>query len=237
MVMPEQLTQLDVRKKKSRYGANHDEDRAFNVQLFDELNRELLKDRITKHKALKEKQKAGRATSHNAIDGKNPITNEWGLKRAIVESLAEPLADALERAKDKQMVRAVCLALMSCSEGNFADAFAGRSKRTSDDNQVPTLLKAFNVPVADLDQLLRKSIVPEIRRDLWLELREVLDLGNALGVDLVSTWKPTEGVRERLTDYGRELLDASAGEIPDFLRKYFGLKPVPKAKSKKTTAA
>ena len=38
-----------------------------------------------------------------------------------------------------------------------------------------------------------------------------VDLGNALGVDLVSTWKPTEGVRERLTDYGRELLDASQG--------------------------
>ena len=64
-------------------------------------------------------------------------------------------------------------------------------------------------------------------------------VGKVLGVDLIASWKPTDEVREALTDYGRELLDASAGEIPNFLRPFFGLKPAAKAKtkSKKTTAA
>jgi ParB family transcriptional regulator, chromosome partitioning protein len=228
-VDPEKLKALDVRKVK-HWGA--EEERAFNIPLFHELNREPLKKRMEKYNELQRKKgKPAKAKSDDKTD-KLFEGGDYTMRRLIGESLNPLLADALEKCRDKGKARAVCLTLM-CAAEYIAEPLVG--KNIGDDDFVPLLLELFTA--ADCDKQLRDKLVAELRRDFHLEPRESIELAKALGVDLLQLWKPTDELVQTLTDHGRELLAAAAGSVPEFLLPFFGIEPKKPAKAKKAKAA
>jgi hypothetical protein len=150
------------------------------------------------------------------------------------------LSEALERCKDKTASRVVCLALMILSEGSMPEAIVNKQRQTwnpSSESLVRDLIAKLSVPEAQLQKLLRETMVRELRDDFHLQPRESFELAKALGVDLLATWRPSEKVLEQLTDAGHQQLEAAAGQIPGFLRPFFGLPAEPKKAAKKKAKA
>jgi ParB family chromosome partitioning protein len=231
-VTPEQLQQLDVRKVKTRFGG--EQERAFNVKLFDQLNKEPLKAKLAKYRELKAKNSAASGRS-SATKVEGMFQNQWNLERAIEDSLKPLLADVMEKTKpssQRQKLRAVCMTLLTIS-GEMECAFLGNFPKDT----VPKLLSRFDVAPAELDKLLCQVLVKDLRSDFPLNAVDSIELAKALGVDLVAMWKPTDDVRKQLTDAGRQQLEAAAGTIPGFLRPFFGLPAEPKKAAKKKAKA
>jgi ParB/RepB/Spo0J family partition protein len=229
-VDPEKLKALDVRKVKHRWGA--EEERAFNISLFHELNREALKKRMEKYNELQKKK--GKTAKEPADKSSKPYTcSEYPIKSAIGESLTPMLADVIEKSKDKVKVRTVCQTLICLSEC-LAETLVG--KYFGSPGVTGDLLKLFSA--SDCDKQLRDKLVAELRGNFHLDPEESIELAKHLGADLLQHWKPTEDLVQLLTDHGRELLAAAAGSVPEFLLPFFGIEPAKKpAKAKKAKAA
>lgn len=208
--------------------------RTFNLELFNELNKTPLANRREKHRLKKESRQTAAPTKEKSA----ALFNfEWRVRGAIGDTLIKLLADAIEQSKDKSAVRIVCLALMALSGGDgIGETMVGEERFTAK-GLAGKLLKKLNVTPAAQDALIRSSMLKELRRGFHLDPEDSVEFGNALGVDLVSIWKPDEALMETLTDRGKQLVSEAAGEIPSFLRQFFGLPAVKPAKPKKTKAA
>ena len=233
---PEQLKALDVREFKFLHSWEGTQ-RAVNLQLFDELNKAPLAHRMKKHK--EEKAKRHSASEPKAKKGSDPFVSEWQARREIEAGLSELLASALEQSRDKEAVRRVALAVSLLSEGAIAEDMIER-KHWSPEGMAKPLLEKLSVSPAALEQLLRKTVVNYLRAENGgrLSIEDMHVFGTALGVDLVTLWKPSEDFVKTLSDHGRQLLaETLPGQLPAFLRPLFGLKDEKPAKTKKGKAA
>ncbi len=207
--------------------------RTFNLELFNELNKTPLANRRDKHRLKKESRQTSAPSKDNSAA---LFTYEWRVSDAIGKSLINLLSDAIEQSKDKSAVRIVCLALMAFAGGEgIAEEMVGE-QRFQAKGLAGKLLKKLNVTPAAQDALIRSSMLKELRRGIHLEPEDAVEFGKALGVDLVSVWKPDEALMETLTERGKQLVSEAAGEIPAFLREFFGL-PLEKRAKKKAKAA
>lgn len=236
-VTAEQEKALDVRELKFLQ-TWQGQRRAFNLQLFDELNKAPLANRLKKHKEHKAKQQSDRPAKTGK--GSDPFVSEWQARRKIEAGLSELLADALEQSRNKEGVRRVALAVSLLSEGAIAEDMIER-KHWSPEGMAKPLLEKLSVSPAALEQLLRKTVVNYLRAENGgrLAIEDMHVFGTALGVDLVPLWKPSEDFVKTLSDHGRQLLaETLPGQLPAFLRPLFGLKDEAKpAKGKKGKAA
>jgi ParB/RepB/Spo0J family partition protein len=228
-VDPEKLKALDVREVKHRWGAK--EERAFNIPLFHELNREPLKKRMEKYNELQKKK--GKTSKEPADKSLKPFDcSEYPVQSAIANSLTPLLANVLETAKDKAKVRTVCQTLICLSEC-IAETLVGKYFGTP--GVTADLLQLFTA--SDCDKKLRDKLVAELRGRFHLDPEESIELAKHLGADLMQLWKPTDELVQLLTDHGRELLAAAAGSVPEFLLPFFGVEATKTAKAKKSKAA
>lgn len=206
--------------------------RTFNLELFNELNKTPLADRREKHRINKESRQASAPTKDKS---KALFNSEWQVRGAIGRSLTALLADAIEQSKDKAKVRVICLALMAMSGGEGIAEEMVDETRFNAEGLAGKLLKKLDVTPAAQDALIRSTMLKELRKGFHLDAEESIEFGKHLSVDLASVWKPNDELMQCLTDNGKQLVAEAAGEIPSFLREFFGL-PVEKAK-KKTKAA
>lgn len=234
---PEQEKALDVREFKFLH-TWEGPCRAVNLQLFDELNKAPLANRLKKHKEHKAKQQSDRPAKTGK--GSDPFVSEWQARREIEAGLSELLASALEQSRNKEAVRRVALAVSLLSEGAIAEDMVER-KHWSPEGMAKQLLEKLSVSPAALEQLLRSTVVNYLRAENGgrLAIDDMIAFGAALDVDLVPLWKPSEDFVKTLSDHGRQLLaETLPGQLPAFLRPLFGLKDEAKpAKGKKGKAA
>lgn len=202
--------------------------RTFNCTLFDQLNKIPLANRREKHGKRTAANRSGAKPSDKSKT-EELFRYEWAVRNAVDQQLVSLLADALEQCTDKSAMRLVCLALTVLSECGLSEALCGREFRLTE-SPVGPLLETLNVSDNALITLLRSTLVKELRGRFRLEAKESIELAQALGRDLLAHWTPSDGVLEQLTDAGRQTLEAAAGQIPDFLRPFFGL---PERKAKK----
>ena len=234
---PEQDKLLDAQEFKFLY-TWEGQRRTFNVELFDEINKTPLKNRRDKHAAYREK----RGHSATGKDNKEkasakPFEHQGKVESALDRDFAVMLAQVIESTKlssNRQKVRAVCLALLIGCEGGVTESFVDR--KVPYDESIAAMVPVFDLPSNDLDKLLVEKVLAELRRDYHIDVKQSVAIADAFGVDLVAMWKPSDELRELLTAHGRELLDEAAGDVPEFLWPFFGIKLKAPAK-KKTKAA
>lgn len=238
-VSDEQLEALDVREFKflSEWDGQK---RALNKKLFNELNQPTFQKRKEKHEAWKKQRSA--ASQPSKKNSKVMFESDWKVRQQIEIDCCELLADALETCKDKAASRTVSLALLAMAECVDVADVDLRYDRT---DRAALLLERLSVPPAQQDQLIRNSLVNELRNGFNMPVAETIVLAKALGADLLQAWKPSSALLGTLTHEGRLALaefggvDADricvvdpvqgtteinwpAGLIPPFLQTLFG---------------
>jgi ParB/RepB/Spo0J family partition protein len=208
--------------------------RTFNLELFNELNKTPLANRREKHRQKKESRQSSAPTKDKS---KSLFNSEWQVRGTIGRSLTALLADAIEQSKDKAKVRVICLALMAMSGGEGIAEEMVDETRFNAEGLAGKLLKKLDVTPAAQDALIRSTMLKELRKGFHLDAEESIEFGKYLSVDLASVWKPDDELMQHLTDNGKQLVAETAGEIPEFLREFFGLPAQKPARTKKGKAA
>lgn len=225
-VSPQDLQELAIRKIELM-GEWEGNDRAFNLKKFGELNAKPL---AARRKKYEESRAKNVNSSPKAAAKKNvPFESEYRVREAIDSSMEPRLIEVIEKCRDKHALRTVCLAMLADSEGNIADALLDR--RVSFNERLTHLLKAFSLPPAGQDALLKKSLLHWLKGNCPPNFAavDVVNIARTLGVDLLRQWTPDEALLQALTDHGRQLVAGTPpGEVPAFLRSFFGLDANPK---------
>jgi ParB/RepB/Spo0J family partition protein len=240
----ENVSKADLKALQvSKVDAVHDwegQERAFNLELFDELNAGPLAERKAQHAAWKKANKP--ATQKSKDEPKNDAVyypKKWAVENAIANKLTELLANAIESSKDKTAVLRVVVTLTAICEGQIADELGEGSFVPH--AQARKILDKLSGSVADIHETLRQACVAALRGDtINLTVEEAYCYAAPLGLKLWEHWTVTDDLMAALTDAGRaEFSDKEPGFIPDFLRPFFSLVPDAPAngKVKKSKAA
>lgn len=213
------------------------EEYAFNVTKFDELNAEPLEKRIKAHKKATALSTSSTKTA-KAKDGPKYFENSYRVQQVVEGELMAMLATALEKCKDKSKAFRVSMVV-----SELADQIIERQDYK---NAVRDILAAYTGSAAEIQETLRKECVRCLREDLIsLDANETRSLAEVLGVDLISQWSVSDDLMQALNDAGRAAIASTEEGIPEFLEPFFCIEPIAKAgtlfatlsKSKKSKAA
>ena len=214
------------------------EEYAFNVAKFDELNAEPLEKRIKAHKKATALQSWPTKTGKAKDAGPKYFENSYRVQLVVEGELMAMLATALEKCKDKSKAFRVSLVV-----SELADEIIERQDYK---NAVVDILAAYNGSAAEMQETLRKQCVRCLREDLIrLAANETQSLAEVLGVDLISQWSVSDDLIKELNDAGKAAIASAEEGIPEFLKPFFGIATIAEpgtlvsqlTKSKKSKAA
>ena len=220
-------------------------ERTFNVAKFDELNAKPLAARKEKHAKWKQQHNRDTGpTGHKTGHAAGLIESEWTVRREVQYSIACCLAEAIEACEDRSAVSAVLQALAIVSGESMCESVDAKPVFGEPVNFRPLLELLANARARDAK--FREILVEHLRSDWSQPVRELLQLGDYLGVDLRQIWRADDSfLKQALTEAGRakcaELLGTEdltswpAGWIPDFLESFFEIKPATPAKPEKAS--
>ena len=231
------LKRLDVRKCEALDG----EERAFNVDVFNELNEAPLSERTKAKAALKAKNKADKSSptaSKTKPADVSYFDSRFMVERAIEADMNRLLAAAIEQSRDKAAVLRIVLAFAVATEGAMQPALGARSAHVKANQDTPAVLDSLTGSAADMHATLRAATIATLRTEECLSVEECYCYAAVLGIKLWEHWLVTPEVLALLTAAGRaEVDDHEPGFIPDFLRPFFALQIDQPKKSKKGKAA
>ena len=227
------LKRLDVRKCEALGG----EERAFNVDVFNELNEAPLTERTNAKAALKAKNKAEKLSP--VLSKKKPadvsyFENGFTVERAIEAEMNCLLAAAIEQSRDKAAVLRLILAFAVATEGALQPALSGPRDGVNAGEDTRAVIDSLTGSAADMHATLRAATITTLRTEECLSVEECYCYAAVLGIKLWEHWLVTPEILALLTDAGRaEFIDHEPGYIPDFLRPFFALEvDEPKTKKK-----
>lgn len=194
----DEVKQLDVRKIENRFGQKIE--RAFNVQLFHQLNKEPFKKKLDKHKASQSKSSS--KTAKSKISNINYFADgRYTTEREINTQLQCDVATLIDRCKDSGTVQRVVMIVALISEDGIVDELCGK---WTPENAV----KLFDVLTGtpkEIQAKLRAAVVRLLKSDRCsFSVNELSAIAKALGTELLSKWIPNAAVLLSLNSAGLE---------------------------------
>lgn len=194
----EEVKQLDVRKIENRFGQKIE--RAFNLELFHQLNKEPFKKKLDKHKAAQPK------SSSKPANGKKSDINyfadgRYTTEREIDKQLQCDVAKLIDRCKDAAAVQRVVTIVALISEDGIVDELCGK---WSPENSVK-LFKVLTGTPKEIQAKLRTAVVSLLNGTRCsFGVNELSAIAKALGTELLSKWIPNAAVLLSLNSAGLE---------------------------------
>lgn len=240
-------------------------DATFNIDLFDQLNKEPLAKAIEawKKQTAADKQHLparGKAAKPEQVY----FPNRHTVSDLIDSQLTESFLQHMKLCRDKAAVSRVvqCMMLMEDYGVAVADQLRGKRQWSADDCW---LFDVLDGTPKEIEVQLRSALIQAIEDDSCRpSLPQIHAAAKVLKADLVGIWKPTAELFQALNDHGlatcRDLIELPyeagpadthwrkdlIGElverwpaelIPEFLREFFGLPKLAAKKAKKGRAA
>lgn len=201
--------------------------RAFNVELFDQLNAEPLAERQRLHAAWKKKNTAAKPGAKAKAKGKDTkeivyFENGHRVRMTIEGDMMEALANAIEACTDKVASYRIAITLIAFNNcDSFGNVLVGQQLYGM--THIPKLIEAIPTTVAEIQTKIKSAAVQMLREDcVELNVAECQQLAAVIGADLIRDWTPSEDVRQSLTSDGQlALAESKPGTIPEFLQPLF----------------
>lgn len=236
-ISEDDLKALNVRKFECLNSWDGQE-RTFEIEKFDELNRKPLAARREKRK----QHKAQKKSDYSTAQSKNaPFHHQWKVSGHIAQSLQKDFVSLIESSKDRATVNRICLAIALMGDLEMTEVIIGPGVHFRSRQSMEKMLDTLNRTPKERDDLIRIAVINALDEShVDLELEEMQACAKLLGRDLSDAWKPDDEFFQLLTDSGRTAcaslvnlptdanpaqLEAAwpAGLIPEFLRPFFGL--------------